>query len=751
MEKIKPRAGLKTWEKVVYFFPFQLLFVHLKKNILLLAFWLLLFALVTQNLALKYGIPYLFLFPEYLGKVNFLSHFAVGLVTGSFIMAFNISSYVVNGFRFPFLATLNRPFVKYCLNNFVIPALFSLVYIYCMARFQWKFEGVAGADIFFNVVGFISGNLLFIGITLLYFSITNKNLLHFFPEGAPAATGTYLNPVRDLFSNRRKWDRAGKSRKEWTVTTYLSSLTRINLARESAHYNLKMCERVFEQNRVNASYFQIIVIVALFLLGFLHEYAWLKIPAAASILLFFTMMIMLISAVYSWLRGWTNVVLLAAFIIYNLLSRYDWMHYQNQAYGLDYNAPHFIYTQENIQQLQENKENLLADHAHGVALLENWKRSTGEEKPVMVILNTTGGGLRAAVWTMQALLHGDSITNGNLWEHLHFISGSSGGMIGAAYLREYYWRKKKDGISIEKERLIGDMAADLLNPIAVTAVLNDVFFRFRDFDYAGHEYTLDRAYAFELQLNRNTRGWLNWQLKDYAKAEFEAKIPMMVLAPTISNDGRRLVISSQPVSFLCYNDEKDQINENIEFQRMCAPNDPGSLSFISALRMNATFPYVFPAASLPTIPATDIMDAGIRDNFGLFNTLKYLFQFRDWLKENTSKVVIVQVRDQEKFVDLKAIDKPSVWQKLMQPVGSFYNSLLDVQNYQMDDQLRMADEWFKGELEVVDLVLDRSETNPISLSWHLTQSEKERIANAVRNETNAASYEKLEVLLNTNR
>src|SRR5690606_21740655 len=102
--------------------------------------------------------------------------------------------------------------------------------------------------------------------------------------------------------------------------------------------------------------------------------------------------------------------------------------------------------------------------------------------------------------------------------------------------------------------------------------------------------------------------------------------------------GRRLIISSQPTSYLCQVEQSDQINESIEFQRMCAPNDPGSLSYISALRMNATFPYVFPAAGIPTIPNTDIMDAGIRDNFGLTNSLKYVFQFRDWLSENTSKV-----------------------------------------------------------------------------------------------------------------
>ncbi|MBK8949726.1 MAG: hypothetical protein IPM68_12985 [Flavobacteriales bacterium] len=56
--------------RAVYFFPLQLLVLHLKKNHLLLFFWLVLWAYVTGNLGQKYGIPYLFLYPEYMGAVT---------------------------------------------------------------------------------------------------------------------------------------------------------------------------------------------------------------------------------------------------------------------------------------------------------------------------------------------------------------------------------------------------------------------------------------------------------------------------------------------------------------------------------------------------------------------------------------------------------------------------------------------------------------------------------------------------------
>ena len=124
-----PKPSFKLWEKIIYFFPVQLLFVHFKKNLVLLFYWIILFAIITKTISLKYGVPYLFLYPEYLGKLNFTSHFIMGILAGAFIMAFNLSSYVVNGFRFPFLATLTRPFVKYCENNLIIPVAFSAIYI----------------------------------------------------------------------------------------------------------------------------------------------------------------------------------------------------------------------------------------------------------------------------------------------------------------------------------------------------------------------------------------------------------------------------------------------------------------------------------------------------------------------------------------------------------------------------------------------------------------------------------------------
>ena len=54
----------ERFARVIFFFPFQLLFVYFKKNHVLLFFWFLAFGYVTGIIGRPYGIPYLFLPPS---------------------------------------------------------------------------------------------------------------------------------------------------------------------------------------------------------------------------------------------------------------------------------------------------------------------------------------------------------------------------------------------------------------------------------------------------------------------------------------------------------------------------------------------------------------------------------------------------------------------------------------------------------------------------------------------------------------
>ncbi len=162
--------------RIAYFFPFQLVLLHLKRNHFLLFLWLILFVITTGSFAGKFGIPYLFLAPEYLGKVNVYAYAILGFSLGGFIMAFNILSYITHSFRFPFLGTLARPFFKFCINNFIIPIAFIITYIWCSSHFLFTVELKSTLEVIKYMAAFVGGNVVFILLAFLYFFPTNKNI-----------------------------------------------------------------------------------------------------------------------------------------------------------------------------------------------------------------------------------------------------------------------------------------------------------------------------------------------------------------------------------------------------------------------------------------------------------------------------------------------------------------------------------------------------------------------------------------------
>ena len=120
---------MKKWISNIYYsFPFQLLILHIRSNHMLLLIWALLVLLISGQFGRRFGIQYLFLEPEYLDSVSFLSFFMMGLAFGGFFMSWNLTTYLLSAHFFPFLATLSRPFTKFCLNNFILPFSFFLIF-----------------------------------------------------------------------------------------------------------------------------------------------------------------------------------------------------------------------------------------------------------------------------------------------------------------------------------------------------------------------------------------------------------------------------------------------------------------------------------------------------------------------------------------------------------------------------------------------------------------------------------------------
>ena len=124
----------------------------------------------------------------------------------------------------------------------------------------------------------------------------------------------------------------------------------------------------------------------------------------------------------------------------------------------------------------------------------------------------------------------------------------------------------------------------------------------------------------------------------------------MFFNSVVTRDSRKMIISTQPVSFMMqgWQDTTKMPSmdpDAIDFAAFFEKQDPYNLRLLTALRMNATFPIVLPNVWLPSNPVIDVMDAGLRDNYGEETTLRFLETFDDWIAENTSGVLIMQIRD----------------------------------------------------------------------------------------------------------
>jgi hypothetical protein len=93
-----------------YSLPVQLLLLHFRKFQVLLLFWVILFATISGHFLKPYGADSLMLAPEYLGKVNALSTAFAGFTVASYIMSWNITTFICTVSILNFLQQLRNPF-----------------------------------------------------------------------------------------------------------------------------------------------------------------------------------------------------------------------------------------------------------------------------------------------------------------------------------------------------------------------------------------------------------------------------------------------------------------------------------------------------------------------------------------------------------------------------------------------------------------------------------------------------------------
>ena len=420
---------MKAWLRgFFYSFPLQLLFLHFRKYQVLLIFWFVLFSTINGSFMKTFGADSLYLAPEYLGNVNALGAAIVGISIGMFIMSWNIASFILFSRHFRFLAATTNPFLRYCVNNFVIPLAFLIFYFIKAWQFIRYKELIPSSQYLLLSGGFLLGLLLILFISFIYFFRADRSIYR-------RMMPVIKNP-KEYIRHLKPGELPPSESKIIKVEWYLETPIAVRKTRDVSHYTRDFIENIFKRHHFAAVLSVFAAFLFLIGIGFLQDSDFFQIPAAASITVFFAILIGVAGAFTYFLQSWSVPYLLGLIVLLNLFYIWDWIDPRNKAFGLKYTNTEQrpAYSRQHLLEMASAK-NVSEDSLNMIKVLENWKKKQGEEKPLFIIMNTSGGGTRSATFSMSILQRLDSITNGEIMKKTFLITGASGGMIGVSYFR----------------------------------------------------------------------------------------------------------------------------------------------------------------------------------------------------------------------------------------------------------------------------------------------------------------------------
>lgn len=309
------------------------------------------------------------------------------------------------------------------------------------------------------------------------------------------------------------------------------------------------------------------------------------------------------------------------------------------------------------------------------------------KKPILVVITTSGGALRAGIWTQTVLRKLDESFPG-FNRHVRLITGASGGMFGAARYVAKHWESPRARVFQGHED-----HPDFLGPIAWQIAFHDFLPNaFLPFPVYNRGDALEDAWTYYAPELNHTFGEL-------AERELAGEIPSIVFSPMLVEDGRRILIGNLPLADLTVhlngvllNEDREAILEkymetnpkdadgrpksredihdydleypslssfsSLEFSKLFKESRAmDHLRLASAVRMSATFPFITSVVTIPTFPARHVVDAGYYDNYGVNLASSWINSHRRWIRDNTAGVLVVQIRAFRNEKRLKILDQ----------------------------------------------------------------------------------------------
>jgi Patatin-like phospholipase len=294
----------------------------------------------------------------------------------------------------------------------------------------------------------------------------------------------------------------------------------------------------------------------------------------------------------------------------------------------------------------------------------DWPDAPLPARRPLILICTSGGGIRAATWTAGVLGTLDALPGFRLAARM--ISGASGGMVGAAFWVAWQRaRVERDPAAAlapagpeDWRRLAACVATDSL-----TATSRRLFFRDLPMAFWPGPNRHDRGRALEdawiEHVAQRLQARLDVPMARLRDGEERGFWPSLVFSPMLVEDGRRLLLTNLALARVIVNQARwlsAGAAANLDTSSVTAftaaqlfPGEWPRFPLSTAARLSAAFPYVSAAVTLPTAPRRRVVDAGYYDNYGMDLACGWLREAlacqRAWLAAHVSAVLVVQIRD----------------------------------------------------------------------------------------------------------
>ncbi|HTQ08307.1 MAG TPA: hypothetical protein VMI54_30845 [Polyangiaceae bacterium] len=397
---------------------------------------------------------------------------------------------------------------------------------------------------------------------------------------------------------------------------------------------------------------------------------------------------------------------------------------------------------------------LLVDRlATSANALPGWPGNLGEKRPLILVC-TSGGGIRAAAWTAGIM---GRLSDGvrHFAELTPMVTGASGGMVGAAFWLAWQ-RERTNGRELGADRLLAAVTGEAITANSRTLVLNDI--------PAALRYVVnrrDRSTALESRWEANAQENMQCSLRvplaDFKASAARGELPSLVFSPVVVEDGRRLLfgnlrlptvsqaearwLSLAPGAAAGRSVASDSAYHASELFGASADD----VTLLTAARLSASFPYVSPAAVLPTNPRRRVVDAGYYDDYGVDLATGWLREalehHHEWLARHVSGILVIQIRDEPSALDPGAPDASGGsplgrgLEGLTSPIQAVFaarDSSMRLRNDAALDAVMNAYERACGPNFVLTQVYELK--RGLSLNWYLAGIEIERIGAQLRSQ-----------------